>query len=141
MRYLGMVASVAVATAFVACGGDDNNNGNPGGGAMDAGGEPGSEAGAPTTGGKNGSGGSAGTSPGTAGVPASENGGAGGEQPLGPASMGLPRNGNGAVVDGIVAHSKNFTMVLAVGEEPGGSTSMFSKKYRINLGVVGSTQK
>jgi len=140
MRYLGMVASVAVATAFLACGGDDNNNGNPGGGATDAGGEPGSEAGAPSSGGKNGNGGSAGTTS-SAGTPASEDGGAGGDAPLGPASMGLPRNGNGAVVDGIVAHSKNFTMVLAVGEEPGGSTSMFSKKYRINLGVVGSTQK
>jgi len=32
-------------------------------------------------------------------------------------------------------------MILSVGEEPGGNISMGSTAYRVNLGVVGSTQK
>jgi hypothetical protein len=141
MRYLGFAACISVATLFFACGGDDSG-GNPGGGgpnAGGAGGAPDDGGGEPATGAKSGSGNNGGNT-GQGGEPAA-NAGAGGEPPIGPASMGKARNGNGPVVDGVVAHSQNFTMVLSVGEEPGGNISMFSKAYRVNLGVVGSTQK
>jgi hypothetical protein len=139
MRNLGFAACISVAALFFACGGDDSG-GNPGGGAPNAGGAPDDGGGEPSTGAKSGSSGNNGGSTSQGGEPTS-NAGAGGEPPVGPASMGKPRNGNGPVVDGVVAHSQSFTMVLSVGEEPGGNTSMFSKAYRVNLGVVGSTQK
>jgi hypothetical protein len=140
MRYFGFAVCVSAATLFFACGGDDDS-GHSGGGATDAGGAAG-DAGAPASGKGGKPNNTAGTSTNEGGDgPTPGGGGEAGETPIGPASMGKPRNGNGPVVDGIVGHSKNFTMVLSIGEEPGGSTSMFSKAYRVNLGVVGSTQK
>ena len=134
MRYLGVLACVAVASVFFACGGDSNGNGGGPGAAAGAGGEDDtpSDGGNSNTGATSSMGGE--PDPGTTG-------GAGGEAPLGPASMGTPRDGVSQVVDGVVARSENFTMILSVGEEPGGNVSMISSQYRINLGVVGSTQK
>lgn len=140
MRYLGVIACLAVASVFAACGDDGNGGGGPGPVATaGAGGESDMPAGGqPNTGATSSMGGMGGETPDPDPDPVA---GAGGEPPLGPASMGTPRNGLGQVVDGVVARSANFTMILSVGEEPGGNVSMHSSQYRINLGVVGSTQK
>ncbi|HKY39876.1 MAG TPA: hypothetical protein VJN18_28265 [Polyangiaceae bacterium] len=137
MRYLGVLAGLTVASVFFACGGDGNGNGGGPGTTAGAGGEDST----PSEGGSSNTGATAsmGGDPGP--VDPGPTAGAGGEPPLGPASMGTPRNGVGQVVDGVVARSENFTMILSVGEEPGGNVSMISSQYRINLGVVGSTQK
>lgn len=142
MRYLGVIACLAVAGVFAACG-DDGNGGGPGPVATaGAGGESDMPAGGQANTGATSSMGGADPDPDPDPDPvAGAGGGAGGEPPLGPASMGTPRNGLGQVVDGVVARSANFTMILSVGEEPGGNVSMHSSQYRINLGVVGSTQK
>ena len=140
MRYVGLALCVSAASIIFACGGSDSNGGNTPGAVGGAAGEtpvdnPG---GAPPS--EGGAGNSAGGNS-TAGKASTPAGGEGGAIEPGVVSKGTPRPGNGNVVDGIVAHSSNFTMVLSVGEEPGGNLSMSSSMYRVNLGVVGSTQK
>jgi len=144
MRYVGIALCVTVASIVFACGGDDSGNGNTPGATGGAAGEgpienpPGGAA--PAEGGT-------GNAPGAAGAggehvtPGMPGGGEGGAFEPGVVSKGTPRQGYGNVVDGVVAHSENFTMLLSVGEEPGGNVSMSSSMYRVNLGVVGSTQK
>jgi hypothetical protein len=142
MRYVGLALCVSAASIVFACGGSDSNGGNTPGAIGGAAGEtpvdnppPG---GAPPS--EGGTGNSTAGNP-TAGKASTPAGGEGGATEPGVVSNGTPRPGNGNVVDGIVAHSSNFTMVLSVGEEPGGNLSMSSSMYRVNLGVVGSTQK
>ena len=142
MRYVGLSFCFGVAAVVFACGGSDSNGGGNKGTGGDGGDttvEPRGGEAATETGGQGDTGGTAGK--GNAGKGNTPPGGEGGETLIGVESHANPRTGYGNVVDGVVAHSKNFTMILSVGEEPGGSVSMGSATYRVNLGVVGSTQK
>lgn len=112
-----------------ACGGGDSGGGGSGATSSMGGDETHGDAGeGPSTGGKNHGGDTA-----TGGTTPSGNGGAGGE-PL------KSRAGTAIVVDGVVATSKNFKVILTLGEGPGGNTTMKSKKHQIKQGLIGSTQ-
>lgn len=124
---LGLVAQ--------ACGGDSGGNG---GGKQNNGGES-SEAGAGT--GDAGSG----AKPGGGSVNGGGDGpGAGGEGGAPPVVVTpvveKPRNGTAIVVDGTIATSENFRVILTLGEGPSGNTTMKSAQHRVDLGVIGSTQ-
>jgi hypothetical protein len=141
MRRVGLSLCLAAAAIAFACGGNDGGGGGqqpPGDGEAGEMNQPGD--GGASAGGKKGDGGTG--NAGTANTGNMDAGGeGGGSDVIGVVSHATPRSGYGNVVDGIVGRSKNFTMILSVGEEPGGNLSMGSSSYRINLGVVGSTQK
>ena len=130
-----LLASVLICPCFaLSCGGDDDSNN---GGAGATGGSAGTgDAG--ETGSSGGSVGAAGESSGTGG--SAGRGGSGGSGGTGIVSQADPRQGFGMVVDGVVSKSENFTAILTLGERPGGNTSMGSSMYRLNMGLVGSTQ-
>jgi hypothetical protein len=123
--------------AVQACGGDDDGGGGGTGNQSTAGdgdgggGEPGGVGGT-----KN--------NPGNGGEPSTmpmAGAGAGGEGTDPPVAVPLkPRTGSAVVVDGVVATSQNFRVILTLGEGPSGNTTMKSAKHRVNLGVIGSTQ-
>src|ERR1041384_2376131 len=116
MRVVGLSLCFALAVIVVGCGGSDGGGKGDGvvAGAsgeatqeMPEGGGPASEAG-----------GEGGGGTGTGGKGNPPVGGEGGETVIGVVSHGSPRTGYGNVVDGVVARSKNFTVILSVGEEP-----------------------
>jgi hypothetical protein len=121
--------------AVQACGGDDGDGGGGGTGNQSSAGDGG--------GGEPPSSGVGGTKskPGDGGEPGTTMAGAGGDVSEPPVSVPLePRSGSAVVVDGVVATSKNFRVILTLGEGPGGNTTMKSSQHRVNLGVIGSTQ-
>jgi len=122
MRYVGLSLCAGVAAIVFACGGSDSNGGgntSTGGEGGEVtvvkpdGGEPGTEAGGQGGQGDTGTKGGTGGKGGTGNTPL---GGEGGETLIGVESHAKPRTGYGNVVDGVVARSKNFTMILSVGE-------------------------
>lgn len=127
-----------------ACGGGDSGGG--GGGGSDGNGatssmggeDPQGNAGdGPSTGGKNTN---HGGDTATGGTTPTGEGGAGGEANPPVAVPLKSRAGSAIVVDGVVAKSKNFKVILTLGEGPGGNTTMKSKEHRIKQGLIGSTQ-
>lgn len=83
------------------------------------------------TGGSDGSGGMGGGNDGTGGT----DGTGGAMQPMG------QRPGMGLVSGGVRAESANFVGVFTLGEAPGGNRVMQSAQYRLDAGVVGTTQQ
>lgn len=82
------------------------------------------------------SGGSAGTSGGTAGTAGAAGvGGVGGTEPVTPGAPGLALTSGGDVLQ-----SPGYSLVLVTGEAPGGNGIMTSAGYRLQLGLVGTTQ-
>ncbi len=121
--------------AVQACGGDDDGGGGGTGNQSTAGDADGG-------GGEPSGGGGTKNEPGDGGEPSmTPMAGAGGEVTNPPMAVPLePRTGSAIVVDGVVATSKNFRVILTLGEGPSGNTTMKSAKHRVNLGVIGSTQ-
>ena len=135
LRFMGLALFVTLAAAQ-ACGGDDGGSsggtGNKSSAGEDAGGD--GSGGTKPTGGSKATGG---TDPsGTAGAPTDA--GAGGDAPV--VVPLKPRTGTAIVVDGQLATSENYRVLLTLGEGPSGNTTMKSTKHRVNLGVIGSTQ-
>lgn len=56
----------------------------------------------------------------------------------GPDSGG--RAGTALVPGGVSAKSANYSIVMTLGQSPGGNTTMSSQKSKINSGVVGANQ-
>jgi hypothetical protein len=120
--------------AVQACGGDDDGGGGGTGNQSTAGDGDGG-------GGEPSGGGGTKNDPGGGGEPSMPMAGAGGEVTNPPMAVPLePRAGSAIVVDGVVATSKNFRVILTLGEGPSGNTTMKSARHRVNLGVIGSTQ-
>jgi hypothetical protein len=120
--------------AVQACGGDDGGGGGGTGNQSTAGDGDGG-------GGEPSGGGGTKNDPGGGGEPSMPMAGTGGEVTNPPMAVPLePRTGSAIVVDGVVATSKNFRVILTLGEGPSGNTTMKSAQHRVNLGVIGSTQ-
>ena len=151
-----LVLSVAL---VVACGGDDSAAGTPSG-AGGSSGASGSTSSTMTTStvASGGKGGTGGTSSGTAGGGAggttggsggtSVDGGADGPRFDGGGTDGSPEGGGVAsrpgmdfVAGGVRARSTNFTIILTLGESPGGNGLAKSTLYQVRGGLVSSTQR
>lgn len=139
MRSLAFLRFVAVVPFMLvvaqACG--DSSSGGSGG--PGAGGDSGGEG--PSSGGNTnpGQGGEPGTGEGGSGAQVGAGGEGGQTNPPRPVAL-ESRPGSAIVVDGVVATSQNFKVILTLGEGPSGNTTMKSTRHRVNLGLIGSTQ-
>jgi hypothetical protein len=70
-------------------------------------------------------------------------GGAGGPSADGGPDGGrtVSRPGKDFVAGGVRAHSANFTIILSLGESPGGNGLAKSTLYQVRGGLVSSTQR
>lgn len=126
-RFWPLIALLAVTIGTVAgCGSSSGGGGET----ENTGGMAGSAAGGSASGGKSSSGGRDGGDAGDSGA-----GGSGGSTPR------SSKSATAVVAGGTVAHSENFTVILTLGESPGGNRSMSSSGHRANLGLIGATQQ
>jgi hypothetical protein len=158
-RFIPLWLAVAAASSSGACGApvqfEDANVGGKGEGGEDAsggrnsGGRTGSDSGGKGEGGEDASGGNGqgGTDPmGTGSKPGSGGDTTGPSGGMGPGTGGTPDPGvngqpGGAVVTlGARMKSANYSIVLTVGETPGGNGTMRSTNYRLRTGLVATTE-